>query len=376
MTITSGFAPRVLGLGLVLPKPKPEPYPLPASLGPPCMAYACDRNPAASILPPMALRRLGRAQQMALAASDRALFDSGTSIEQRSEIAVCLGTGLGELGNTYAFLENMISLDEEQPKPAAFINSVHNAIAGQLAIQLGCKGENHTFLNGPCSFESAVWQGIHLLESGRAERVLVCGVDELNGYTVGANRGLKLYRDGAEPLTPLLAHPHRQMGTLPGEGAAAIVIERGDSAHNSSHPIIATWCTEADLGDSGSIDPARAMDGLTKVLAQAGLNARGLDFIICNANGDSALDDAYIQVHRLLEGVAGRSLAIGAFKGATGDFDAASAVGVGLCIETLRRNENPAVVRWLGAHPPKDSAVGLFYNLNSTSSRGVTLVRA
>lgn len=372
-TKPAAFA-RIAGAGFVLPGSEPVAYALPPNLGPPCLAYACAKQPAAGVVPANALRRLGRAQQMALAASSQALDDAGIGPDARNEVAVCVGTGLGELGHTYAFLENMIRNDEEQPKPAAFINSVHNAIAGQLAILLGCKGENHTFLNEACSVESALWQGIHLLNAGRAKTVLVCGVDELNGYMIGAARGLGLYRNSDTPLLPLAENGTSESGTVPGEGAAAFVLT-ADSEKRSGHTIrVATWSKPILKRDSPGVEGQ--LEFLLESLERSACGFDEVDFVIFNADGDAAHDAHYRELCRALENRCGRPIPHGVFKHGTGDFHAASAVGIGLCSDIIRGGVLAEMVRWSSTPPKPSPALGLFYNFTRTGMCGLTVVHA
>ena len=133
-------ATSILGIGQVLPDTTPAPLDIPTGLGEPCLAYQCVASPGKGILPAGALRRLGRTQRMAMTATHLALEAAGLPAESRENVAVCLGTAWGELGHTYSFLEGMVLNDEQSPKPASFVNSVHNAITGQIAIALKCNG--------------------------------------------------------------------------------------------------------------------------------------------------------------------------------------------------------------------------------------------
>lgn len=371
MRLESKSFASVIGSGLVLPDPEPAPFPVPVNLGRPCMAYACEKQPAAGIVPAGALRRLGRAQQMAIAASHRALGAAALDETARGRVAVCVGTGLGELGNTYAFLENMIRNNEQQPKPAAFINSVHNAIAGQLAILLGCKGENHTFLNESCSFESALWQGIHLIRRGRAQHVLVCGVDELNGYMIGAERGLGIIRSTDAPISPLAVDDQAESGTLPGEGAAAFVLAAEEAA-DRRHPTIATW--------SRPIPHKLAMENpFPSILESIGQTENGIediDFVIFNADGDATHDAHYTLARHAIDTHRGRPVAFGVFKHRIGDFHASSAIGAELGVEIIRSGASTDAVRWFSVPPPHPPRVGLVYNITRSGLCGLSLIRA
>lgn|GEM_PF-3064631 len=94
------------------------------------------------------------------------------------DTAVIVGTALGCLTETAAFVENMIEGEGAAPKPRAFTASVHNAIASELARQLGARGECQTFVGGESSLVQALFAAWRLRARGHAGEVLVGAVDE------------------------------------------------------------------------------------------------------------------------------------------------------------------------------------------------------
>lgn len=366
----------VLGVGMVLPEGGPAPYELPEALGEPCPAYACAVSPGSGVLPAKVLRRLGRAQRLAMTAAHLALEDAGIGAGDREGIAVCLGTGMGELGHTYAFLENMIELEEVKPKPASFINSVHNAIAGQIAIGLSCKGENHTFIHGSTSFESALWQGLYLLARGRAECVLVCGVDELNGYMMAADRAFGRFQEGDDALAPMSTTGSGSAGTLPGEGAVAIVLGRVDDAPEGSRRIRGLRVRPLAPPMKTNFDAKAEARFIEEALGRSGLRAGDIDLVICSANGDSKEDGQYRAVLECLGEAAGAPLAHGVFQHGTGNFHTAAAVGVALGIKSVPGQVLPDRIRCVGPAPGTDLRYAIVYSLYSSGFHSVCLVTA
>ena len=72
----------------------------------------------------------------------------------------------------------MLDNNEAFSNPSAFINSTHNTLAGNLAILLGVKGQNFTFVHTENSFENALIDASIGLEEGSFNNLLVGGVDE------------------------------------------------------------------------------------------------------------------------------------------------------------------------------------------------------
>jgi hypothetical protein len=92
--------------------------------------------------------------------------------------AVLFGTALGCLTETEAFLENMITNNEETPMPRAFSASVHNAMASRVAITLGARGTNRTYVHGEVSFA----QACRFASSDPNGPVLIGALDEFTAF--------------------------------------------------------------------------------------------------------------------------------------------------------------------------------------------------
>ena len=117
--------------------------------------YAIEGPVAKGMIPAGTLRRLGKIQKMALSSTWNAI--DGCPVDySNGDVSVAVGTGLGSMNQTVSFLDNMFLHDEAFPKPTCFTNSVHNAVASQIAIVFQCRGENHTFTQNAMSFEGAL----------------------------------------------------------------------------------------------------------------------------------------------------------------------------------------------------------------------------
>ena len=369
MSITPAAGPgaAVLGIGLVLPEPRPTSLqPTVSDLlasGPAC---ACSELPAVSAVPARALRRLGRAQRLALGAAQRALDDFGAARGPAESAAVLVGTGLGCLGETAAFLENMVEREEREPRPASFVNSVHNSPAAQISIAFGLRGENHTFTHGQISFELALWKALALLSSGRAELVLLVGVDELSAYVVTAGQEYGWWRRDDAPLAPMAGQG--QPGTLPGEGAGALVLGRPAAGLPRVVASHVRPLAGRGVDDVSPADEARFIRG---ALASWGRAPDDVDLFLLGANGSARLDAAYGAVADAL----GRPC--GVYKQSCGEFCSAPAVGVALAARAAREGRVPDEIRLAAGEAVGGAAATIvIYHLHESGYHSVCLVTA
>jgi len=319
----------ILGVGLVLPDPTPALLPSAASpllaLGP---AHVCGDLPLVSVLPARAQRRLGRAQRLALGAAQQALDACPQPPGPPEEVAVIVGTGLGCLGETAGFLENMVQQDEREPMPARFINSVHNAPAAQISIAFGFRGENLTFTHESISFELALWQALALLRAGRTRYALVVGVDEISPYTITALR---------------------ERTTL-GEGAAALLL---GPAREGLPRLLAVRARP--LAERRP-DPSAEADFVRGALLAAGRAPEDVDLILCGSSADGVL-----------------GIQRGTFGRLCGEFCTAPAVGFALAARGVREGRVPDGVLLDGALDRPLSSVAV-YHLHEAGYQSIGLI--
>ena len=143
------------------------------SAGRPCAGLPATGESLKSV-PSRAVRRLGRLCRLALSLAISARDDAG---RPDPPDGVFLGTGWGALSETWSFLTELYENGEQFASPTAFVGSVHNAAAGQIAIVLGATGPNVTTSGGNYSFEQALLAAC-CLDTGDRRSFLVAGVDE------------------------------------------------------------------------------------------------------------------------------------------------------------------------------------------------------
>ena len=134
--------------------------------------------PYKDYIPPAAIRRMSKSVKMGMVAASVALERAHLTPQ-----AIFVGTGMGCLQDSEKFLKTLLDNQEQHLTPTAFIQSTHNTVAGQIAINLQCKGMNLTYVNGACSFESALLEAKMHMEQGQLQHILVGGIDEHSPHT-------------------------------------------------------------------------------------------------------------------------------------------------------------------------------------------------
>ena len=350
----------IAGTGLLSPEGVTAEIALPAGAARTSFpALRCPDRLTTETIPAARLRRLGRAQKLALVAAERAAREAGSrGAGEDARRAVLVGTGLGEMGQTAAFLENLVRKHEAEPLPARFVNSVHNALASQIAILLGCTGENHTFTHGFASFELALWQATVALRAGRARTALVCGADETSPYLSAAGLAFGWWGGSDAASGDGAGRPSDR--PLPGEGAGAVLLTRGEDMTTDGLARIKAVRVLQRGNGSGAVDPESEVEFIRDVAGKGGVAISDIDALIVGSNGAADQVAAYRAVTVALGSAAGRTLITATYKDRCGDFCTAAALGLVMAARSVRAGRLGDGLLRSGAD---DGAAGRFANV-------------
>src|SRR5215468_3722800 len=131
----------------------------------------------------MKARRFDRGSQFAILACSQAIAESGYDVASAPDsIGIAMGTGSAGAGALTEFLRVLFVESPEAAPPFHFPNTVANAPASQVSIELKLFGPNVTITQKDPSALNALLFSSIALASGRARAMLAGGVDEWNRY--------------------------------------------------------------------------------------------------------------------------------------------------------------------------------------------------
>ncbi len=183
--------------------------------------YKADTTPLQHYLDKRALRRIDHFSRMALLGAFQALEDAGQPDLDRSRLGVVIGSGYGALSTTFSFLDSVIADGDTCASPTAFSNSVHNAAAAHISMQLKTTGPSLTISQFDQSMVSGLISAQQWLDEGRVDAVLLGVVDEycnVLGYCWERYFG----RSADKSMQPL---NFDRVSSIAGEGAAFFLLQ-------------------------------------------------------------------------------------------------------------------------------------------------------
>src|SRR5690606_18965092 len=235
--------------------------------------------------------------------------------------AVVTGSGLGCLQDSERFVQNLRAEEGQSLNPTPFIQSTHNMAAAALALSLGCKGYNMTYVNNANSFESALLDTMIYLSEHPSATLLLGGVDELGERTAKFwDLAGYLKKDGTAIPTPVSGQTTH--GEVVAEGAAFFVVSA--TAGNDYWGTIRAVETR--------LHPADPAQWISDFLQRNGLTGKSIHAVMLGCNGDSRYDSIYWTISSALFPAIPQ---IG-FKHILGDYDTVAAASVFLATSILR----------------------------------------
>ncbi len=240
------------------------------------VVYAHKPNYRDYIKPAM-IRRMSSGVKMGVVASTVALKEANLVLPD----AIISGTGMGCLVDSDKFLKNIIDNDEQYLTPTAFIQSTHNTVGAQIALGLGCKSYNVTYVHNATSFETSLIDA-QLMLNEDANNVLVGGVDELNEYTVNLYKLI-----GHVKESPVQSNSN---GVIFSEGSQFFVLENQKSE--------SSYAKLVDVAIFNILPKDKIEEKLIQFLKNNNLDISGIDVVVLGTNEDVEFDGIYADLQK------------------------------------------------------------------------------
>ncbi len=294
------------------------------------------------------LRRMDWCSRMIVASATQAVADARLDLndeETQIRTGLVVGSCFGNQRETQRYMDRVFDRGPAAGQPILFPNLVLNASGGYAAIELSLRGPNVSVSEHEASGEVAIATALDLLDGGLCDRVVAAGGDEFGAVYLGALRERRLL---APETAPDRARDDARRGRLiPGEGAAALVLERASDARARGH---AAYAVVSRVG-LGSIEcspylapePERAAREMVERIAQA--PSRPISAVFGGANGTvprDALDRAFLASLGAHQGAPPGYLR---FDDLVGDWPSRGVLIAALAVLALRNRHAPGIER-------------------------------
>ncbi|MEE9217058.1 MAG: beta-ketoacyl-ACP synthase II [Anaerolineales bacterium] len=299
-------------------------------------------------IPAKEARRMSRSSQIALAAIQMAVEDSGLEepLAEHERIGVILGTAVGGLERSVegarAYREDGVS----KVNPFTIPSSIANMSAFHIAERYGALGPSMCLVTACATGTQIVGEAAQTIRSGRADIVLAAGTEAMiQGFAVAGFSAMRAlptnYNDDPERASrPFDA---KREGFVFSEGAAGLVIESLDGARKRGAHIYAEIAGHANSSDAFDMvrpDPtgAGALRTMRWALEDAQISPDGVDYINAHGTSTPANDPIETLAIKTLFGEGAYGIPISSTKSMIGHpMGASGAIEAIVCVLTIDR---------------------------------------
>lgn len=310
------------------------------------------------------VRRMSRMTQLALAASQQALDDSGLNLDtaDKDRIGVVLGSGMGSLDPV---VDNVNTLNERGPyrvSPFFVPMMLADTPAATISITHGFRGPNMSVATACATGNNAIGEAARVIRYGDAD-VMIAGGSEaciiplvLAGFSVmqalstrnenpqGASRPFDLNRDGF----------------VFGEGAAVLVLETLEHAQARGATIYGEVVGYGTSADAYHISmPAKNGEGaiiaMQNAIKDANVEPTQVDYVNAHGTSTALNDSGETAAIKSVFGEHAYDLAVSSTKSMHGHLlGAAGALEAIVCMKALNENVIPPTINYETPDPELD----------------------
>lgn len=269
---------------------------------------------------PVQLRRMSRILKMGLGASTICLNNS----PEIKIDAVIVGTGLACISDLEKFLLSILNENEQSLSPIPFINSSHNTVAAQIAMNKRITGYNTTYCHRGASFENTLLDTLMLINEGEAKNVLAGGIDEY----------LQSYNDIFNMLDYWKGKDNQNC-TKFGEGAAFFILS--NNRNKNTYAQLSGIHTFVNPKNSEEI-----YSTIINFLEKHHLNIDEVDLLISGRNNNCVTDEIYDYVENKL---IYKNIDIVYYKNLSGEYMTSTGFAMWMASNILKQQLIPTPVK-------------------------------
>ena len=308
-------------------------------------------------------KKMDRFTQLALAASDQAVADSGLDRERENldRCGIIFSSGIGGFETIEEAYKRAETRGYDSVSPFMIPMIISNMAAGQMAIRYGFRGMCTCVVTACASSNNALGDAFRHIRDGYSE-VMLCGGAEaaITPLAMGGFTSMKALSDSADPRRASIPFDAERSGFVMGEGAGALLLESYEHAAARGAKIYAEVIGYGSSCDAyhmtapapGGVGGAACM---AQALADAGIAPEDVDYINAHGTSTPMNDSCETQAIRTTFGAHADKLMVSSTKSMTGHLlGAAGAVEAIFTALALKEGYVPATIGYQVPDPACD----------------------
>ena len=309
-------------------------------------------------------RRMDLYSQYAVVASREALKSSGITEENTdmTRVGIVIGSGIGGLVTMQKDIGACETKGPDRVSPMFIPMGIANMATGNVAIDLGLKGESVAMVTACASGTHSIGESYRMIKHGYQDAVVAGGSEApITKVGIAGFQNIKALTTTTDKNRASIPFDAERSGFVMGEGAGVVVLEELEHAKKRGAHIYAEIVGYGASSDayhitSPSPDGEGAARAMKSAIEDAKISPENITYI--NAHGTSThLNDVgeTMAIKKVLGEEASKKVLVSSTKGNTGHLlGAAGGVEAIVCIKTIEENYVPATINYKVEDPECD----------------------
>lgn len=309
-------------------------------------------------------RRMDLYSQYAVVASREALKASGITEENTdmTRVGIVIGSGIGGLVTMQKDIGACETKGPDRVSPMFIPMGIANMATGNVAIDLGLKGESVAMVTACASGTHSIGESYRMIKHGYQDAVVAGGTEApITKVGIAGFQNIKALTTTTDKNRASIPFDAERSGFVMGEGAGVVVLEELEHAKKRGAHIYAEIVGYGASSDayhitSPSPDGEGAARAMKSAIEDAKISPENITYI--NAHGTSThLNDVgeTMAIKKVLGEEASKKVLVSSTKGNTGHLlGAAGGVEAIVCIKAIEENYVPATINYKVEDPECD----------------------
>ena len=300
-------------------------------------------------------KRMDLFSQYAIVAARAAWKDSelNKDTEDMERIGVIVGTGIGGLETMEREISSLVQKGPDRVSPMFIPMTIGNMASGNIAIDLGIKGESISMVTACASGTHCVGESFRMIKHGYQDVVLAGGTEAaVTQIGVAGFTNIKALSQATDKNRASIPFDKERSGFVLGEGAGIVVLEELEHAKRRGAKIYAEVVGYGATSDAYHItSPAPGGEGGARAmkLAMQEADVKPEEITYINAHGTSThLNDSFeTSAIKTALGEASKKVMVSSTKSNTGHLlGAAGGIETVVCAKSVKDGFVPATINY------------------------------
>ena len=300
-------------------------------------------------------KRLDRSSQFAIIAAREAFKDSGITKEDTDfeRVGVFVSTGIGGLKTIQEQCEINYSKGNNRVSPMFIPMAIANMPAGNIAIDLGVKGESISIVTACASSTHSIGEAYKTIKYGSEDVILAGGTEaSICGVGIAGFENMKALSYSTDKDRASIPFDKERSGFVMGEGAGVLVLEELEHAKKRGAKIYAEVVGYGATSDSYHItSPAPEGEGgaraIKRAIDDANVSPSDIDYINAHGTSTHLNDSCETMAIKKALGEASKKVMVSSTKGNIGHLlGAAGGVEAIICAKAIETQIVPPTINY------------------------------